>query len=265
MMRALVPFLVFPALALGPTWLGIAGLGAGVDARVVIAAAVAAGLLLQLLLEQALPYRGDWRARRRFAPDLAWLGAATVVGALLDVLAITLLAHAAAALSVAVGATLWPAGWNVWAQLALAVLIGDFGHYWAHRALHDVPWLWRFHALHHRPDHLHALNFFRMHPVEIALKTLANVTPLVLLGAPREVIVLWSIVSGVAAGSVNHANVEARTGWLDEWLSTPSTHRYHHARAPGERGNLGNVTMIYDRLFGTHRPPRGGHVAEVGL
>jgi sterol desaturase/sphingolipid hydroxylase (fatty acid hydroxylase superfamily) len=41
----------------------------------------------------------------------------------------------------------------------------------------------------------------------------------------------------------------------------------HHSRDPHQRGNLGNVTMIYDRLFGTHRRPvaDGDGVEAVGL
>ena len=265
MPRAVAPALVYPLLALGPAWLGVIGLRAGWDSRTVITLAIAGGLLVQLVLEGLLPYRRDWQARRRIAPDLGWLGSSALVGAALDVVALAALAEGATRLSALVGGSLWPTDANVWVQLALAVFVADFGHYWAHRALHDVPWLWRFHALHHRPDHLHSLNFFRMHPVEIAVKTLANVTPLVLLGAPREVLVLWSIVSGVAAGSVNHTNVDVRTGWLDGWLSTPATHRLHHSRAAEERGNLGNVTLLYDRLFGTHRAPRDRRVDEVGL
>jgi sterol desaturase/sphingolipid hydroxylase (fatty acid hydroxylase superfamily) len=73
------------------------------------------------------------------------------------------------------------------------------------------------------------------------------------------------IASGISAGSLNHANIEMRTGWLDEILSTPNTHRFHHSRRRAEhRCNLGNITVICDRLFGTyHRPSRGG-VDEVG-
>ena len=218
---------------------------------------VGGALLAQLALERLLPFRRDWRmrARRGIRADIAFFVLATLTGIALDVGAIALVYELAARLAEWFGGTLWPTSWSWPAQLLLAIIVADFGHYWAHRALHDVPALWRYHELHHRPDHLHALNFFRMHPVEIALKTMANVTPLILLGAPHEVLALWTIVSGVSAGSVNHANIAMPTRWLDGWFSTPALHRVHHSRAPEERGNLGNVTMIYDRVFGTHRRP----------
>jgi sterol desaturase/sphingolipid hydroxylase (fatty acid hydroxylase superfamily) len=257
--------LIFPALTIVPAWLGLVGIRAGAGERWMIMLSLGAALGAQLALERALPYRRDWRlrARRRMRADLAFFVLATLTGIVLDVGALALVYELAARLAAWLGGTLWPESWPIGAQLVLAIVIADFGHYWAHRALHDVPALWRYHELHHRPDHLHALNFFRMHPVEIALKTLANVTPLILLGAPHTVLALWTIISGVSAGSVNHANVAMPTRWLDGWFSTPALHRVHHSRSPEERGNLGNITMIYDRLFGTHRRP-GRDVEAVG-
>jgi sterol desaturase/sphingolipid hydroxylase (fatty acid hydroxylase superfamily) len=258
-MRELLRWAIFPALTIVPAWLGIVGVRAGIDDRALIAATVGGALLIQLILERLAPYRHDWghRAKARLRADLLFLALATATGVTLNIVANGLG-------SVARG-SIWPTSWPLAAQVVLAVAIADFGHYWAHRALHDVPALWRFHELHHRPDHLHALNFFRMHPVEIALKTLGNIVPLILLGATHEVLAVWSIISGVSAGSVNHANISMRTELFDGWFSTPRLHRMHHSRDPRDRGNLGNVTMIYDRLFGTHRRPDARELEAVGL
>lgn len=263
-MSRVLATLVFPALTIAPVWLGAVGLRAGVNHQLLIGATVGGALVFQLGLERVLPYRREWRERRRLGPDLLCLGLASLTGIVLDVGALAVVYTGAAWLTGMAGGALWPTGWHLAAQLGLAMLVADLGHYWAHRALHDVPWLWRYHRMHHEPDHLYALNFFRMHPVEIALKTLANVVPLILLGAPREVILLWSVVSGVSAGSVNHANIATRTDGFDWVFSTPATHRFHHSRAPEERGNLGNVTLLYDRIFGTYRSPRGRSVEAVG-
>jgi sterol desaturase/sphingolipid hydroxylase (fatty acid hydroxylase superfamily) len=90
--------------------------------------------------------------------------------------------------------------------------------------------------------------------------------PLILLGAGPEVIAIWSVVSAISAGSLNHANIALHTGWFDGWLSTPSLHRWHHSRDPRETNtNYGNVTMIFDRLFGTYLRPRNREVTEVGV
>jgi sterol desaturase/sphingolipid hydroxylase (fatty acid hydroxylase superfamily) len=34
-------------------------------------------------------------------------------------------------------------------QLLLCVLVADLAQYWTHRAYHEAPFLWRFHAVHH--------------------------------------------------------------------------------------------------------------------
>ncbi|NIR61800.1 MAG: sterol desaturase family protein, partial [Gammaproteobacteria bacterium] len=39
--------------------------------------------------------------------------------------------------------------WDGWAGLALDLLLLDFLIYWWHRANHEVPFLWRFHEVHH--------------------------------------------------------------------------------------------------------------------
>ncbi|HVE84861.1 MAG TPA: sterol desaturase family protein [Myxococcales bacterium] len=224
-------------------------------------------VVLQLLLERSLPYRRGWNSLSLLRGDLLWLGLALLTSRLLDAgLFVALGGLAARLASWRAGGSLWPSSWPLGVQALLAVLVADLGHYWAHRALHAFPWLWAFHRVHHGPDHLYTLNFFRMHPVDIVLKTSCNLAPLILLGAGPEVIAIWSILSGVSAGSLNHANIAADTGWLDGWLSTPALHRWHHSRDLREGNtNFGNVTMLYDRLFGTYLRPAEREVSAVGV
>src|SRR5271165_2370544 len=40
------------------------------------------------------------------------------------------------------------------ARLALALVVGEIGCYWAHRWMHEVPFLWRFHSLHHNAENI---------------------------------------------------------------------------------------------------------------
>ena len=54
--------------------------------------------------------------------------------------------------------------------LALVQFVGimfltDVVQYWVHRAFHRVPWLWRFHAVHHSSERLDWLASVRGHPV----------------------------------------------------------------------------------------------------
>ena len=264
-LRTIASYAVFPALLIGPLALSLWGHARGIKTVPLIAGCMVVALAVELALERIMPYRPVWRDRRRIWSDLAFMGMGALTSQLVDIAVLAGVVVLAIELADAVGASLWPHSWPLWAQFGLGVAIADFTHYWAHRTLHSVPWLWRFHQVHHRPDHLYSLNFFRMHPVDIAFKTTANLAPLVLLGAPEPVILLWSVASGINAGSLNHANVESRTGWLDGIFSTPTLHRWHHSRNPEEyQSNYSNITIVYDRLFGSYHNPRATSPDEIG-
>ena len=54
---------------------------------------------------------------------------------------------------------------------------------------------------------------------------------------------------------MSHANVDARTGWLDYLIATPHVHHFHHSLRPEEARNYGTNVMIWDLLFGTYYLP----------
>ena len=51
----------------------------------------------------------------------------------------------------------------------VAFVLFDFFVYWAHRWYHEVPELWKFHSIHHSPEHLDWVSGFRVHPFDFAL------------------------------------------------------------------------------------------------
>ena len=52
------------------------------------------------------------------------------------------------------------------ALVAAVVALFDLAIYWAHRWSHEVPALWRFHAVHHSTEHLDWISGFRNHPLD---------------------------------------------------------------------------------------------------
>lgn len=136
----------------------------------------------------------------------------------------------------------------------VAFVAFDFLGYWAHRWAHEVPFLWRFHAVHHSPEHMDWISGFRIHPFDGILIAPAA---FFLLGAgvDGEVTGLLAILQ-VVLGIFFHANVRVRWRWLDKILANPEFHHWHHANEADSIGhNYAPALPQWDLLFGTYFMP----------
>jgi lathosterol oxidase len=150
-------------------------------------------------------------------------------------------------------------------QLALAVLAADLASYAAHRAFHAVPWLWRFHAIHHSSEALDWLAGSRLHLVDVIVTRAVAFVPLFVLGFEQTALAAYLVWVSAQATWI-HANLGARTGWLDHVLVTPRFHHWHHAADPAARDKNFAVHFPWiDRLFGTHHLPAGAWPARYGV
>jgi ornithine lipid hydroxylase len=219
-------------------------------------------------LELLIPARADWSwlSDRQVFNDIFHglmldLGA-RLGGALLSVMLVV----AAISSTSNVGMALWPQQLPFWIQLLLAVLIYDFFDYWKHRSYHAVGWLWPIHALHHNPERMHIFKAGRLHFAEAAIRILFSSAPLILLGAPQEVL-FWIAALSNVVGNQNHWNVDARLPrWLDYLMATPPVHWEHHAIEYKQNSvNLSSFTMLFDHLFGTFQAPPRGAPSNVGI
>ena len=57
----------------------------------------------------------------------------------------------------------------IWLQVLELMLAADLVQYWVHRALHRVPALWRFHAIHHSIREMDWLAGSRLHLVDVVV------------------------------------------------------------------------------------------------
>ncbi|MGI9292521.1 MAG: sterol desaturase family protein [Pseudomonadales bacterium] len=264
-----IPTMAFPVTigcALLATWAGFALF----QLPYTLAAALAVfifGFILIPLLEHLLPFRKDWnRSDGDTGTDIVHLivGNGIVVN-LEKPLLVAALIGLTSWLAGSVGGSLWPDGWPLLAQLLLMLLIAEFGRYWVHVAAHKLPWLWRFHAVHHSPNRLYFLNAGRFHPLEKVLFQLPEVVPFIVLGTNIETITLYFTFNAIH-GFFQHSNIRLRLGWLNYVFSLPELHRWHHSKKIEESDrNFGNNLIVWDLLFGTYFNPKEREVEDIGL
>ncbi len=161
-----------------------------------------------------------------------------------------------------------------WARLdgvvaaAAAFLLIDLWQYAWHRLNHRLPFLWRFHAVHHADRDLEASSGLRFHTGEIVLSSVARLAVLPLLGASIWHVVLYEAVL-LPVILFHHANVRMPEGadrrlcWL---LVTPRMHWVHHSRhRPETDSNYSSVFSFWDRVFGSFRLSRRPGALRLGL
>lgn len=160
---------------------------------------------------------------------------------------------------------IWPRHLPIVVQALLVTLGSDLLRYWLHRFSHTIPFLWRFHAVHHSVDKLYWMNTSRFHPVEKAMQFLLDVVPFFLLGVQAEVLALHLVWYGVN-GFFQHANIDLKYGVLNYVVSSSDLHRWHHARQANEsNNNYGNNFIIWDLIFGSFFNPKNRTVSSIGL
>ena len=133
------------------------------------------------------------------------------------------------------------------AVLALAAL--DAGNYAAHYLLHRFEWSWAFHKIHHSSPQLDWLAAFRSHLAEQILRRLLAPILLILLGFPREAVIIAGAVL-IAWIMFTHSNLRVNLRFLEPVLITPRLHRIHHIYDSSAK-NLGTIFCFWDRLRGT--------------
>jgi sterol desaturase/sphingolipid hydroxylase (fatty acid hydroxylase superfamily) len=112
------------------------------------------------------------------------------------------------------------------AALFLIVLVADLVQHATHRAYHEVPALWRLHAVHHGVKSMGWLAGSRQHVVELLITRTLVLAPIFVLAFDKSVIDTYIVIVGFQA-VFNHANVSVRLGPLRYLTATPN---WHHSQ-----------------------------------
>lgn len=157
-----------------------------------------------------------------------------------------------------------------WAQTVLVTLIivvsSDFCKYWAHRAHHEMKFLWPFHAVHHSADVLTPLTVQRVHPIEPLFRNvLISIVVGIVQGLCLYVFVgeiniltigganaLYFVFNALSA-NFRHSHIWISYGRVIEHiLISPAQHQIHHSVAIKHHDkNYGSIFALWDWMFGT--------------
>lgn len=147
--------------------------------------------------------------------------------------------------------------------IPLAVVIALVGNYWGHRLTHQVPFLWRFHSVHHSIELMDWAASGRLHPLDSAFTQAFTVLPLVLLGYEAGVFAGVTVFVTLLA-IFQHANVRLRFPVLRWVVNTPEWHHWHHAIDDEARDKNFGLPII-DKVFGTAYMPKGKRPVGFGI
>jgi sterol desaturase/sphingolipid hydroxylase (fatty acid hydroxylase superfamily) len=150
----------------------------------------------------------------------------------------------------------------LWPRMAAAMVVGEVGFYWGHRWSHEIPLLWRFHAIHHSATHLDFLVNSRAHPVDMIFTRLCGVSLLYATGLasavgpnPTLVPLVVLFISSLWSYFI-HANLRVRLGPLEELIASPAFHHWHHTLEDHKDHNYSTMLPFMDRVFGTFYLPK---------
>lgn len=259
---------LFPALMISAVLLGLVMLGGGLSlggAGLTLVYVLVLGAILAPI-ERLIPWSRAWLHREDSGADVLMMisGVASLV--LLGPVAIYLTAWLVqiihAQLPPDTIRSFWPTALHPVLQVALLLVVMDFFRYWYHRWMHENPFMWRWHSVHHSSTRLYWFNGMRSHPLEMFVSKLIWVVPFTLIQAPPEIIVASGLVS-LTIGRFQHTGAAVKLGPFEYVFSGPNNHRHHHAKTSEEGNkNYGGDIMLWDHLFGTFYLPKGRRPTE---
>lgn len=152
-------------------------------------------------------------------------------------------------------------------RFGMALVLLDAWMYVWHRANHTIPFLWRFHRMHHSDTKMDVTTATRFHLGELSFASVLRWGVIVVLGLRIEQILTYEILVLVST-QFHHADISL--GRLDRWLRgvfvTPDMHKVHHSREYVEtNSNYSTILSIWDRLAVSFRTRAQPKTIEFGL
>ena len=235
-------------LSLGVDWLILAFLGS---------------TIIFTTLEKLFPkYREQVILRREWGLDLFYFVFNHLIVSVVLLVGNTVTTHFDWAVSAELQS--WVRSLPVVVQAVVLLICADFVLYWEHRIFHEVPRLWRIHAVHHSVETMDWLAGSRGHVIQVFIERSLVMIPLYLIGADKAALDLYVTFAALQAITI-HCNLGIPFGPLRYLFVTPQFHHWHHSsEKPAIDTNYAAHTPLFDWLFGTYHMPDQHWPAHYG-
>lgn len=211
-----------------------------------------AGVIIYLLCEQAFAYREPTVSRpRRW---LANLPLSLLNGTIYHLLFTSSIVGLALAVQEKKLGLLNAVELPEWLAIVAGVLILDFFIYIWHLLTHELPFLWRFHRVHHSDLNMDVTTANRFHLGEFLITGLIRLAVIYTFGISLTTYVLFEILVNLAV-QFHHSSIRVPHRFERWWailFVPPFLHRIHHSvRVKEQNSNYGVIFSVWDRLLGT--------------
>src|SRR5690242_6292396 len=143
-----------------------------------------------------------------------------------------------------------------WLEFIIGFLLLDYFIYIWHLLNHKLPFLWRFHHVHHTDLDLDVTTAIRFHFGELILSIFFRGAAVVLTGASPLLVLVYEILFE-AETNFHHSNWKLPfkvERMLNKLIVTPRMHGIHHSIVKDETdSNFSTIFSFWDRLHRTIR------------
>ena len=210
------------------------------------------GLLLFLILKVTIPYRQSSVSKTK-----RWLNNISITifnSVILNLLFAALIVKAAMHVTTHQLGILNLIDLPMWIKIFATVVFMDFMLYVWHLLNHEMPFLWRFHRVHHSDLNMDVSTATRFHIGELAISAVIKISLIFFLGASILGVLIFESAL-VLCAQFHHSSLKV-PGWFEKifWVLfvPPSMHRIHHSVVIKERDtNYGTIFSLWDRSLGT--------------
>lgn len=152
--------------------------------------------------------------------------------------------------------------------LVVDIIVLDIWTYWLHRAYHHIPFLWRFHQVHHRDAFLDTTSAFRFHLGEVLISAVLRLLVIALFAIPLVHVIIFETLL-LCSAVFHHSNLRLPPS-LEQAMSkiivTPSIHWvHHHAQRAHTDSNYAAILSCWDDVFKSRADFRRKPGMKIGV